>query len=118
MARWCIVVVLALVVAHTTARNVPMPNDAGFKDQKNFIGGAGGFSGVGDSGLPFAGAGAGVGGSLPGGLGGGAGGIGGVAGLGGLGGGSGGIGGLGGSGGLPGFGGLGGAGVAWVDLVD
>ncbi|KAJ7977119.1 keratin, type II cytoskeletal 2 epidermal-like [Quillaja saponaria] len=95
------VMVLSLVVAHTSAaRNVP--SDAGLNDQKNFVnyGGIGGFSGVGDNGLPFVGAGAGVG------AGGGIGGLGGAGGLGGLGGGTGGLGGLG--GGAGGIGGLGG----------
>ncbi|XP_027349394.1 glycine-rich protein 5-like [Abrus precatorius] len=95
MARWCItLLVLALAVA-TSARNAP--NDAGLKDQKNFItyGGVGGYSGIGNNGLPFGGAGAGVGGGFGGGAGGGLGGLGGLGGTTGI-------------GGLGGFGGTGG----------
>lgn len=97
-AKWRIVLVLALVVAHATARNVPAPapNDAGLNDQKNFLtyGGVGGYSGVGNNGLPFGGVGGAIGGGgngLGGGLGGGIGlgGLGGLGGAGGLGGGAG-----------------------------
>ena len=66
MAKMCVLVlVLALAVA-TSARNVPNPKDAGLKDQKNFIsyGGVGGYSGIGNNGLPFGGAGAGIGGGF------------------------------------------------------
>ncbi|RDX82087.1 hypothetical protein CR513_37169, partial [Mucuna pruriens] len=94
MARWCILVlvVLALAVA-TSARDVP--NDAGLKDQKNFMtfGGVGGYSGIGSNGLPFGGAGAGIGGGFGGGLGGGLGGTTGIGGIGGFGGNGGGVGG-------------------------
>ena len=102
MAKWCIMLVLAVVVATTSARDVP--NDATVKDQKNFMsyGGLGGYSGVGSNGLPFGGAGAGMGTGLGGGLGGGglgggASGFGGLSGtgLGGLIGGAGGLGGVG-----------------------
>ncbi|KAK8557602.1 hypothetical protein V6N13_007959 [Hibiscus sabdariffa] len=54
MAKWSVVmVVLALLVAHATARNVPTSAD--LEDQKNFLtyGGLGGFSGIGSNGLPF-----------------------------------------------------------------
>ncbi|XP_028758197.1 glycine-rich protein 23-like [Neltuma alba] len=106
MARWCILLVLALAVA-ASARTVP--SDSGLKDQKNFLtyGGVGGYSGLGSNGLPFGGAGAGVGGGFGGGLGGGSG-LGGFGGLGGLGGA--GAGGLGGAGGGVGGGVGGGAG--------
>ncbi|TKY52815.1 hypothetical protein E2542_SST24337 [Spatholobus suberectus] len=82
MARWCILVVLALAVV-ASARN--MPNDAGLEDQKNFLGY--GFSGVGNNGLPFGGVGTGFDGNM-----------GGPSGMGGFGG-------FGGPGGLGGFGG-------------
>lgn len=96
MGRFCVfLLVLALVVA-TNARNVP--SDVGLKEEKNVVsyGGVGGFSGLGNNGLPFGGVGAGIGGGVDGGvLGGGLGGgiAGGVAG--GLGGGGGGGGGSG-----------------------
>ncbi|KAL5562055.1 hypothetical protein UlMin_031802 [Ulmus minor] len=110
MAKWFALLVLALAVVHTTARNAPAPNDAGLNDQKNFgsFGGVGGYSGVGDNGLPFGGVGAGggIGGGLSGGLGGG---IGGAAGIGTLP--TGGLGGLGGAGGLGGIGGGAGGGI-------
>ncbi|KAM6564977.1 hypothetical protein CsatB_024975 [Cannabis sativa] len=100
-SKWCIALFIALAVAHqVTARNVPAASKdaaAGLDDQKNFMtyGGMGGYSGVGNNGLPFGG----VGGAF----GGGGGGI--NAGIGG------GVG-LGGGGGLGGFGGLGGGGGA------
>ena len=95
MARcYCILVLIALVIAQASARDVP--KDAGLNDQKNFIayGGVGGFAGVG--GLPN--------------LGGVAGGLGGLGGVGGLGGDSGSGGALGGGvgGGVGVGGGLGG----------
>ncbi|XP_010652460.1 glycine-rich protein 5 [Vitis vinifera] len=103
MAKWFIMAVLALAVAHTTARTVP--SDAGLDDQKNIVtfGGLGGFAGVGDSGLPFGGLGgvSGVAGGI-----GSAGGLDGPGGIGSLGG-TGGIGTLGGgvgTGGGPGGG--------------
>ncbi|KAI5599894.1 hypothetical protein BDE02_02G226400 [Populus trichocarpa] len=87
-------VLIALVIAQASARDVPI--DAGLNDQKNFIayGGVGGFAGVG--GLPN--------------LGGVAGGLGGLGGVGGLGGDSGSGGALGGGvgGGVGVGGGLGG----------
>ncbi|KAM6564974.1 hypothetical protein CsatB_024972 [Cannabis sativa] len=93
--KWysCIVLVLALSVV--AARNVPMDNNKGLNDQKNFLsyGGIGGYSGVGNDGLPISGMGGVIGGGgngLNGGIGGGIG----------LGGGNGGL-----------FGGLGGTGV-------
>lgn len=95
-------VLLAVAVSATSARKEP--SDAGLKDQKNFLtyGGIGGYSGIGDNGLPFGGGGAGIGvggglgGGGGGGLGGGLGGAGGIGGLGGLGGGGGAGGGIGG----------------------
>lgn len=134
MAKWTVMLVLALVVVHASARNVPTTttmststtapssvpaSGAGVGDKKNFLtyGGVGGYSGVGANGLPFGGVG-GLGGVTPiggaGGLGGGIGGgvgfnpLGGDGGLGGAGGGLGGLGGLGGFGGLGGGGGAGG----------
>lgn len=100
MGKWCILVVVVVALAVVaSARNVPA-GDAGVKDEKNLLnyGGPGGFSGVGDNGLPLGGvgvgAGAGVGAGI--GVGGGTGGgLGGIAGLGLLGGG--GLGGLGGT---------------------
>ncbi|RDX82082.1 hypothetical protein CR513_37164, partial [Mucuna pruriens] len=93
MARWCMLALLLALAVATSARNVP--NDAGLKDQKNFItyGGVGGYSGIGNNGLPFGGAGAGIGGGFDGGLGGGLGGTTGIGGIGGFGGPGGGIGG-------------------------
>nr|KJB26089.1 hypothetical protein B456_004G224800 [Gossypium raimondii] len=119
MAKWSssLLVLLALVVVHASARNVPtttttmaadaVPSaaSASVGDQKNFLtyGGAGGFAGIGSNGMPFGGGGV-LGGVTPfggvGGLGGGGlGGLGGTGGFGGLGG-TGGVGGLGGTGGL------------------
>ncbi|AEE85575.1 hypothetical protein AtNW77_Chr4g0307001 [Arabidopsis thaliana] len=99
MAKWFFTIFLVFALASALAcgaRNVPV----GLSDQKNYLGYGGGYSGVGDNGLPFGGVGGGVsgpggnlgyggfggaGGGLGGGLGGGAG-----SGLGGgLGGGSG-----------------------------
>ncbi|KAG8640300.1 hypothetical protein MANES_13G043400v8 [Manihot esculenta] len=82
MARWFCMLLVFLVFALASARNVP--KDAGLQGQKNFFafGGVGGFAGVG-SGIG--------GGGFPS-----------------LGGGDGGIGGLGGGSGLGGGGGLGG----------
>ncbi|MED6109978.1 hypothetical protein PIB30_038692 [Stylosanthes scabra] len=98
MARWCCALLLLLVVAGVAitanaSRNVP--SDAGLNDQKNVVtfGGIGGYSGIGNNGLPFAGGGAGIGGGYGGG--------------GGLGGGFGGAGGLPTGGGMGGFGGTG-----------
>jgi len=115
MAKWCILMVLALAVVATNARNVPAGED-GLKDQKNYMTGAGVFSGIGNNGLPFGGVGFGgagdAGGGLPG--------LGGAGGLGGIGGGGAGglpgLGGAGGFGGLPGLGGSGGGVVPqpWV----
>ncbi|XVE78045.1 hypothetical protein DITRI_Ditri13aG0112700 [Diplodiscus trichospermus] len=113
MAKWSVMLVLALVLVHTSARNVPadttvatstapssVPSGAGVEDQKNFLtyGGVGGFSGIGSNGLPFGGVG-GLGGVTP---------LGGAGGLGGLGGGIGGIGGV-----TP-LGGVGGTGTGVV----
>jgi len=115
MAKWCILVVLALAVVATNARNVPAGED-GLKDQKNYMTGAGVFSGIGNNGLPFGGVGFGGAGDAGGGLGGiGGGGAGGLPGLGGAGG-FGGLPGLGGAGGLGGLGGAGGGGFPqpWV----
>ncbi|XP_057742093.1 glycine-rich protein 5-like [Arachis stenosperma] len=99
MAKWCIMLlVLALVVVSTaSARKVPN-NDATLKDQKNFLsyGGVGGYSGIGGNGLPFGGAGAGIGSNF-----GGAGAGTGMGGFGGFGGGVGGGGGASGSVPLP-----------------
>ncbi|CAL0326836.1 unnamed protein product [Lupinus luteus] len=88
MAKWCIMVLLLAMALATSARNVP--SEAGLKEQKNVvtIGGIGGYSGIGNNGLPFAGGGAGIGGGFGGGGGGGLGGgsgLGGFAGLGGAG---------------------------------
>lgn len=68
----CIMLLIALVVVCTTGREVP--KDKGLKDEKNFLnyGGVGGFSGIGNNGMPFAGIGSGIGGAgslLPGGSG-------------------------------------------------
>ncbi|CAJ2632790.1 unnamed protein product [Trifolium pratense] len=119
MAMRCmILLVLALVVAATSARNIP--SDAGVKDQKNFVsfGGVGGYSGIGSNGLPFGGAGAGIGGAFGsgGGLGGLGGGIGSLGGVGGVGGGAGALGGVGGVGGVGGgaLGGVGGGALGGV----
>ncbi|KAJ7008930.1 glycine-rich family protein [Populus alba x Populus x berolinensis] len=71
MARcYCILVLIALVIAQASARDVP--KDAGLNDQKNLIayGGVGGFAGVGGLGGALGG---GVGGGVGGGLGGGCG---------------------------------------------
>ncbi|XP_018820321.1 acanthoscurrin-1-like [Juglans regia] len=94
--RWCAMLVLVLAIVQTSnaARTAPSSNGgSGLDDQKNFIsyGGVGGYSGLGNDGLPFGGVGvaAGMGGGLGGGLGGmggfggvGAGGVGGVPGVG------------------------------------
>ncbi|PON55516.1 hypothetical protein TorRG33x02_299030 [Trema orientale] len=88
MAKWCIVLVLALVVVYATARNVPVPTEgAGLNDQKTLgtYGGVGGYSGIGNNGLPFGGVGGATGGNI-GGLGAGIGGGIGLGGPGGLGG--------------------------------
>ncbi|KAE9619425.1 hypothetical protein Lal_00047101 [Lupinus albus] len=115
MGKFCILVVLALVVA-TSARNAPFKDNAGgLKDQKNIPGFGDIFSGGSSNGLPFGGLG---GGGIGSGFGGGGGGLGGV-GLGGMSGptgfgglaGPGGVGGFGGAGGLGGLGGLGGDGA-------
>lgn len=90
MAKWCILLLLALAVV-ASARTIP--SDATFGDQKNFLGY--GFSGVGNNGLPFGG----IGSGFDGGMGGPAGGLGGFGGPGGPGG-PGGLGGL----GVPGIG--------------
>ncbi|OIW11236.1 hypothetical protein TanjilG_28327 [Lupinus angustifolius] len=67
MAKWCIMVLLLAMALSTSARNVP--SETGLKDQKNVvtIGGIGGYSGIGDNGLPFGGGGAGIGGGFGGG---------------------------------------------------
>ncbi|KAL5067992.1 hypothetical protein RYX36_018879 [Vicia faba] len=94
MSKWCILVVLALALVATSARNVPA-GEAGLKDEKTF----GGFSGIGNNGFPFGGGGlGGLGGGGLGSIGGGGGGLGGFNGPGGGLGGSSGSG-LGGSGG-------------------
>ncbi|KAK7345682.1 hypothetical protein VNO77_16291 [Canavalia gladiata] len=87
MARWSILVVLALAVV-ASARNMPGEGDVGLEDQKNFLGY--GFSGVGGNGLPFGGMGTGFDGGL---------------------GGPSGLGGFGGFGGPDGPGGFGGPGI-------
>lgn len=110
MAKWCIMLILALAVsvyAVVTARDVPKENknNIGLTDQKNVYtyGGTGGYNGLGNNGLPMGGMGTGVGVG---------GDIGGVSGNGGIGmgyqyGGPGGAGGVGNVGGLGnGFGGL------------
>ncbi|CAH8366510.1 unnamed protein product [Eruca vesicaria subsp. sativa] len=81
MAKWFLTLflVLALATAFASgARNIP---GGGLTDQKNYLGYGGGYSGIGDNGLPFAGVGGGVsgpGGNVGfGGLGGAAGGLGG-----------------------------------------
>lgn len=114
-----LVVAMAAFAVQASARAAPTdhhdPAGEGLKDQKNLLnyGGLGGFSGIGDNGLPVGGIGGvvGLGGGL-GGLGGGAGGLGGLGGgIGGYGGG--GIGGIGvgiGGGALGGIGGIGGGG--------
>ncbi|OMO71168.1 hypothetical protein COLO4_28358 [Corchorus olitorius] len=64
MAKWSVMLVLALVVVHASARNVPTETTvpaggaAGLDDQKNFLsyGGIGGYSGIGANGLPYGGA--------------------------------------------------------------
>ncbi|KAL5098363.1 hypothetical protein RYX36_002690 [Vicia faba] len=94
MSKWCILVVLALALVATSARNVPA-GEAGLKDEKTF----GGFSGIGNNGFPFGGGGLG-------GLGGG--GLGGFNGLGG---------GLGGSSGSSGSG-LGGSGDKLINIFN
>lgn len=62
---------LAIVQTSTAARTVPSSNGGGLDDQKNFISysGVGGYSGIGNDGLPFGGVGAaaGMGGGLGGG---------------------------------------------------
>ncbi|KAK7279457.1 hypothetical protein RJT34_24510 [Clitoria ternatea] len=55
MAKWCMLVILALAVV-ASARN--MPSDAALEDQKTF----GFVPGVGSTGLPFGGMGPGFGG--------------------------------------------------------
>ncbi|KAG7011310.1 hypothetical protein SDJN02_26214, partial [Cucurbita argyrosperma subsp. argyrosperma] len=86
-----LMLIMAMAVAafalHVAARTAPIEAAKGLNDQKNFLGG--GFSGIGDSGLPFGGLGGGGG---LGGIGGGLGGFGGV-GIGGIGAGVGGVGG-------------------------
>ncbi|MBA0702865.1 hypothetical protein Goari_022977, partial [Gossypium aridum] len=73
MEKWSFMLVIALVVVHSSARNVPttttvptsttrssVPSGAtGVGDQKNFLtyGGVGGYSGIGSNGLPFGGVG-------------------------------------------------------------
>ncbi|XVF81130.1 hypothetical protein PTKIN_Ptkin15bG0131700 [Pterospermum kingtungense] len=98
---WSVVLVLALVAVHASARNVP--SDAGLNDQKNFLtyGGVGGYSGVGPDGMPIGGIGS-VGGVT--GLDG-TGGLGGLSGIG-FGSGAGGVGGGAGTGGGSGTGGV------------
>ncbi|KAF1879970.1 hypothetical protein Lal_00022096 [Lupinus albus] len=56
MSKFCILVVLALVLT-TSARNVPGKDNAGgVKDEKNMLGFGGVFSGVGNNnGVPFEG---------------------------------------------------------------
>ncbi|XP_010438360.1 PREDICTED: glycine-rich protein 5-like [Camelina sativa] len=106
MAKWFFTIFLVFALASAlacNARNVPA---GGLTDQKNYLGYGGGYSGVGDNGLPFSGVGGGVsgpGGNL------GFGGFGGAGGLGGgLGGGPGnGLGGGGLGGGLGGGSGIG-----------
>ncbi|CAA7046762.1 unnamed protein product [Microthlaspi erraticum] len=80
MAKWFFTLFVVFALASTFAcgaRNVP----GGLSDQKNYLGYGGGYSGIGDNGLPFGGVGGGVsgpGGNLGfGGLGGAGGGLGG-----------------------------------------
>lgn len=80
MAKWFFTLFLVFALASSFAcgaRNVP----GGLSDQKNYLGYGGGYSGIGDNGLPFGGVGGGVsgpGGNLGfGGLGGAGGGLGG-----------------------------------------
>ncbi|KAG6428218.1 hypothetical protein SASPL_112469 [Salvia splendens] len=120
MAKLYAIVLIALAIAHASARDVPIdstkpiekktvvktadaPAAHSVGDEKNFIaygGGVGGWAGIGYAGgIPM------IGGGI-----GGASGIGGVGGLGGAAG-AGGLGGLGGVGGAAGAGGVGGIGV-------
>ncbi|KAL8489953.1 hypothetical protein ACS0TY_025261 [Phlomoides rotata] len=64
MGRWGLMMfVVSLMVANQVAAARVLPSDAGLTDQKNFLtfGGVGGYSGVGNNGMPVGGVFGGVG---------------------------------------------------------
>ncbi|CAF2131930.1 BnaA03g58830D [Brassica napus] len=59
MAKWFLTLFLVLALATAFASGA-RNNPGGLSDQKNYLGYGGGYSGIGDNGLPFGGVGGGV----------------------------------------------------------